>query len=203
MNTLVHVVALLRGRCSPSFLPYIRGCGYDSIGLLRDLEGRGQGRAMMRCYWLLDHHGSGEFAATDAGRRLVEAWRTSGRPEAEPWLDSRICTMLYASLHAGGRVPGSWRELLSERGFIDEEGEPSPEAYSVLETLTETPRRPVITRALLVPGRARLGCRRGSPCSSITGTLPALFSFMSFAAARIVSLGFTATRLDVMMSPAV
>jgi len=34
-------------------------------------------------------------------------------------------------------------------------------------------------------------------------TLPALFSFMSFAAARIVSLGFTATRLDVMMSPAV
>jgi len=26
---------------------------------------------------------------------------------------------------------------------------------------------------------------------------------MSFAAARIVSLGFTATRLDVMMSPAV
>lgn len=58
-------------------------------------------------------------------------------------------TLCYTPLcHAGGRVPDSWRKLLEERGFIDEEGELSPEAYSVLETLTETPRRPVITRAI-------------------------------------------------------
>ena len=107
-------------------------------------------QALMDLYsqGLLDHRGRGEFVVTDAGRRLVEAWRTSGSPEAEPWLDSRIYTMLYASVHAGGRVPDSWRKLLDERGFIDEEGELSPEAYSVLETLTETPRRPVITRAI-------------------------------------------------------
>ncbi len=107
-------------------------------------------QALMDLYsqGLLDHRGGGEFVVTDAGRRLVEAWRTSGRPSAEPWLDSRVYTMLYSSVVAGGRVPAAWRRFLEERGFVDEEGDLSPEGYSVYETLASTPKRPVVTRPI-------------------------------------------------------
>ena len=105
-------------------------------------------QALMDMYsqGLLEHRGGGEFVVTDTGRRIVEAWRTSGRPEKEPWVDSRIYTMLYSSVIAGGRVPGKWAEMLEERGFLDEEGFLSPEGYSVYEALSTAPRRPVITR---------------------------------------------------------
>ena len=107
-------------------------------------------QALMDLYsqGLLDHRGGGDFVVTDTGRRVVEAWRTSGRPEAEPWLDSRVYTMLHSSVIAGGRVPEAWRKLLEERGFVDAEGELSPEGYSVYEALSEAPRRPVITRPI-------------------------------------------------------
>jgi len=107
-------------------------------------------QALMDLYsqGLLDHLGGGRFVVTDAGRRVVEAWRTSGRPEAEPWLDSRIYTMLHASVIAGGRVPEAWKRLLEERGFTDEEGDLSPEGYSVYEALSAAPRRPVVTKAV-------------------------------------------------------
>lgn len=107
-------------------------------------------QALMDLYsqGLLDHRGGGVFEVTDHGRRLVEAWRTSGRPEAEPWVDSRVYTMLHASVMGGGRIPGGWAKLLAERGFVDEEGFLSPEGYSVYEALSEAPKRPVITRAI-------------------------------------------------------
>ncbi len=107
-------------------------------------------QALMDLYsqGLLDHRGGGVFEVTDHGRRLVEAWRTSGQPEAEPWVDSRVYTMLHASVIGGGRIPGGWAKLLAERGFVDEEGFLSPEGYSVYEALSEAPKRPVITRAI-------------------------------------------------------
>ena len=107
-------------------------------------------QALMDLYsqGLLDHRGGGVFEVTDHGRRLVEAWRTSGRPEAEPWIDSRIYTMLHSSVIAGGRIPESWVKILEERGFVDEEGFLSPEGYSVYETLSEAPKRPVVTKAI-------------------------------------------------------
>ncbi|BEP17476.1 DUF505 family protein [Pyrofollis japonicus] len=107
-------------------------------------------QALMDLYsqGLLDHRGEGVFEVTDAGRRLVEAWRTSGKPEAEPWLDSRVYTMLHSSVIAGGRIPDAWRNFLEERGFVDEEGSLSPEGYSVYETLAGASRRPVITKAI-------------------------------------------------------
>jgi len=107
-------------------------------------------QALMDLYsqGLLDHRGGGVFEVTDHGRRLVEAWRTSGRPEAEPWIDSRIYTMLHSSVIAGGRIPEDWSKILGERGFVDEEGFLSPEGYSVYETLSEAPKRPVVTKAI-------------------------------------------------------
>ncbi len=107
-------------------------------------------QALMDLYsqGLLEHRGGGVFEVTDYGRRVVEAWRTSGRPRVDPWVDSRIYTMLYSSVIAGGRIPVKWSGLLEERGFVDEEGYLSPEGYSVYEALSTAPRRPVVTRPI-------------------------------------------------------
>ncbi len=99
------------------------------------------------CQGLLDHREGDEFVVTDAGRVLVEAWRTSGRPSVDPWIDSRVYTMLYACVRAGGRVPEKWRGFLEERGFA-ESGELTPEAFAVQEALEGGERRLVVTKAI-------------------------------------------------------
>jgi len=99
------------------------------------------------CQGLLDRREGDEFVVTDAGRRLVEAWRTCGRPSAEPWIDSRVYTMLFASVRAGGRVPEKWVRILEERGFA-EGTELTPEAFSVQEALEGSERRLVVTKAM-------------------------------------------------------
>ncbi len=100
----------------------------------------------MFCQGLLDRRGENEFVVTDAGRRIVIAWRTSERPEVDPWIDSRVFSMLYACVRAGGRVPEEWRKFLAERGFMGEADELSPEAYEVLEVLEKSSKRVVISR---------------------------------------------------------
>ena len=99
------------------------------------------------CQGLLDRRGN-EFVVTDSGRRLVEAWRTCGRPSRDPWIDSRIAAMLRSSVVAGGRVPEEWIDILSERGFVSESGELSPEAYEIEETLRSSRKRIVLTKRM-------------------------------------------------------
>ena len=137
---MLHVLDEKLDRGSFSFKEFVEGFGGEDKALqaLMDLFSQG----------LLSHRGNGVFEVTSHGRRLVEAWRTSGRPGADPWIDSRVYTMLHASIIAGGRIPGKWRGFLDERGFVDEEGYLSPEGYSVYETLSESPKRLVVTRAI-------------------------------------------------------
>ncbi len=96
---------------------------------------------------LLDMRGENEFVVTDYGRRIVEAWSSAGEPEVDPWLDSRVYSMLYASVRAGGRVPGEWRSFLEERGFVMGE-ELAPSGYIVYEVVREAPKRLVVTKAI-------------------------------------------------------
>ena len=137
---MVKVLDEKLDRGSFSFREFVERFGGpdEALQALMDLYSQG----------LLEHRGNGVFEVTDHGRRVVEAWRTSGRPEAEPWLDSRVYTMLYSSVLAGGRLPEKWRSFLDERGFVDEEGYLSPEGYSVYEALAEAPKRPVVTKAI-------------------------------------------------------
>ncbi len=106
-------------------------------------------RALLDLYsqGLLDIRGEEEFVVSDYGRRIVEAWRSAGKPRAEPWLDSRIYSMLYTSVRAGGRVPSSWSQLLAERGFVEGE-ELAPSGYIVYEAIGEAPKRLVVTKAI-------------------------------------------------------
>ena len=106
-------------------------------------------RALLDLYsqGLLDIRGEEEFLVTDYGRRIVEAWRSAGEPRVDPWLDSRIYSMLYASVRAGGRVPGEWRKLLEERGFMIGE-ELAPSGYIVYEVYGESPKRLVVTKVI-------------------------------------------------------
>ncbi len=102
----------------------------------------------MYCQGILSLRGSEEFLVTDAGRRLVLAWRTSGKPEANPWVDSRVFSMIESSVLAGGRVEEKWRSILEERGFTGESGELSPEAYEVYDTLSTTEKKLVVSKAM-------------------------------------------------------
>ncbi len=100
------------------------------------------------CQGLLDREEGDKFIVTDAGRRLVIIWRTCGRPEISPWIDSRILSLIEASVLAGGRVEEQWIGHLLPRGFVGESGELSPEAYELLDIFESADRRLVISREM-------------------------------------------------------
>ncbi len=125
--------------------------GWFSYKEFRELAG-GEAEALrllldMYCEGLLEYRGGETFLVSDAGRRLVEAWRSLGRPSSRPWIDSRVYWMLYYSVRAGGRIPGSWEQLLAERGFVAE-GELSPVGYEVVEVFETSQKRLVVTKAI-------------------------------------------------------
>ncbi|NPA23602.1 MAG: DUF505 domain-containing protein [Crenarchaeota archaeon] len=98
------------------------------------------------CQGLLDREEGDKFIVTDAGRRLVIIWRTCGRPTVSPWIDSRVLSLIEASVLAGGRVEEAWIGHLLPRGFVGESGELSPEAYEVLDIFENVDRRLVVSR---------------------------------------------------------
>ncbi len=121
-----------------SFREFSREFGDKALQLLLD----------MYCQGILSMRGSSEFLVTDAGRRIVVAWRTSGEPEADPWVDSRVFSVIESSVLAGGRVEEEWRSILGERGFLSGSGELSPEAYEVYDALSNSAKRIVLSKAM-------------------------------------------------------
>jgi len=141
------------------------------------------------CQGLLDRRGN-EFVVTDAGRRLVETWRTCGRPSRDPWIDSRVIAMLRASVVAGGRVPEPWVEFLSERGLVGESGELSPEAYEIEETLRGSRKRIVLTKRMAL---SLLALPEGpAPREMFSSEFIDSFEAMSLVAKSVPRAGFMA-----------
>ncbi|NPA04850.1 MAG: DUF505 domain-containing protein [Crenarchaeota archaeon] len=125
--------------------------GWFSYKEFRELVG-GEAEALrllldMYCEGLLEYRSGDVFLVSDAGRRLVEVWRSLGKPDARPWIDSRVYWMLYYSVRAGGRLPSQWASILAERGFLIE-GELSPAGYAVVEVFEKSPKRLVVTKAV-------------------------------------------------------
>jgi len=96
---------------------------------------------------LVDAVGPERFITTDQARRILETWISLGKPAADPWLDTRIYTMLHASIEAGGYIPEKWRPILEERGLATGEG-PVLEAYEVVEAIARSSRRLHVSKPL-------------------------------------------------------
>ncbi|MEB3861780.1 MAG: DUF505 domain-containing protein [Desulfurococcales archaeon] len=90
--------------------------------------------------------GEEEFEIRLEGLRLLDIWRASGRPRVDPWVDSRILTMLESAA-ATGRIPGEWAELLGERGLATGD-RLEPHAEELLDLAGRLERGLVVTKAM-------------------------------------------------------
>lgn len=111
--------------------------GENSLHVL--LEGYTQG------YY--DLEGEDTFRITEKGRRLYRLWELAGKPEADPWVDSRVMTMMRALVY-GGEVPDAWRPVLEDRNLLTSEGELSEVALELVDTLLFGDQRPVVTKSM-------------------------------------------------------
>lgn len=86
------------------------GTGREYLQVLLDMYVQG----------LVDLRNEKEFQTTDQARRILEIWLSLDKPEADPWIDSRIYTMLMATTEAGDYVPEAWWQILGERKLLFE-----------------------------------------------------------------------------------
>ncbi len=110
-------------------------------------EGLAQTLFDMYVQGLVDIAEPERFVTTDQARRILETWLSLGKPAADPWVDTRVFTMLHASIEAGGFIPEKWRPILEERGLVEEYG-PVLEAYEVVEAIARSSRRLHVSKPL-------------------------------------------------------
>ncbi len=126
--------------------------GWFTIQEVRGILGGARGEHLqvlldMYVQGLVDLRNEREFQTTDQARRILEIWLSLDKPAVDPWIDSRIYTMLIATTEAGGYVPEPWSKILEERKllFRDEIG---LEAYELVDSLEAMERRLVVTKAI-------------------------------------------------------
>ncbi|GEM_PF-1737725 len=88
-----------------------------------------------------------KFETTDSARRLLEVWSSLGSPQADPWIDSRILTMLASAAEAGGYIPEKWLSILGERGFVYKD-RLSLDAYEAVEAVSSSRKRIHLSKPL-------------------------------------------------------
>ncbi len=92
--------------------------------------------------------GEDAFEIRREGLRLLETWSLAGRPEVDPWVDSRVYTMLYTAAAADGRVVvQDWRPILEDRGLA-EGGLLTGAAQQLLDLVPRLERSFVITKLM-------------------------------------------------------
>ncbi len=96
---------------------------------------------------LYNTRGEDTFEIRREGLRLLEAWRMAGKPSVDPWLDSRVYTMLVSAVAAGG-VPKEWIPILADRGLVDGEGTPTSVASELLSLVEVLERGLVVTKSM-------------------------------------------------------
>ncbi|MEB3807020.1 MAG: DUF505 domain-containing protein [Desulfurococcales archaeon] len=90
--------------------------------------------------------GEEEFEIRAEGLELLEAWTTAGKPQVDPWIDSRIYTMLY-TIHYSGTTPDEWKPILGDRGLIGGDGL-TPAGEKVYQLAPRLDRGLVITKSM-------------------------------------------------------
>ena len=96
---------------------------------------------------LYNLRGEDTFEIRPEGLRLLEAWRLAGRPATDPWLDSRVYSMIVSAVAAGG-APEGWVPILRDRGLVDEGGRPTSAAGAILGLVGGLRRGLVVTKSM-------------------------------------------------------
>ncbi len=81
---------------------------------------------------------------TDIGRELVEIWKENDRPFADPWIDSRIMTLLRLLEENNIKVPESWRSIIEDRFKAVSGGNVREHAHRLCKLLSESSSRLLI-----------------------------------------------------------
>ena len=95
---------------------------------------------------LYNIRGEEEFEIRPEGLELLEAWATAGKPEVDPWIDSRVYTMIY-TIHSSKTTPEAWRPILADRGLAGEDGL-TPAGEKVYQLAEKLERGLVITKSM-------------------------------------------------------
>lgn len=95
---------------------------------------------------LFNIQGEETFEIREEGLKLLEAWREAGEPRVDPWIDSRVHTMLE-TVHASGSIKDTWLPILEERGLAGRQGL-SRAGEKLLELLGGLERRIILTKAM-------------------------------------------------------
>ena len=95
---------------------------------------------------LFNLRGESEFEIRGEGLRILDVWREAGEPSVDPWIDSRVYTML-ATLRLSGSVPDEWRPILEDRGLLDARGL-STAGETIVELVPGLERNIVLTKSM-------------------------------------------------------
>ncbi len=126
--------------------------GWFTIDDIKDIVGNRASECLgilidMYVQGLVDMKGEKEFITTDHARRLLNSWIALDRPDIDPWIDSRIYTLLKGVIESGGVINDKYMTILAERGFINQD-ELVLEGYEVVDALDNANKRLVLTKAL-------------------------------------------------------
>lgn len=92
--------------------------------------------------------GEDVFEVRREGLRLLETWSLAGKPEVDPWVDSRVYTMLYTAAAADGYVVrGEWGPILEDRGLASG-GRITGAASQLLEFVPKLERSFIVTKLM-------------------------------------------------------
>ncbi len=86
-----------------------------------------------------------KIVITSRGRELLEIWHMCKDPPEDPWLDSRVYTLLVLSRYLNGKIPERWRRLLEER-FPFQDGRICESAFKILDILSNRKARILVTQ---------------------------------------------------------
>ncbi len=89
----------------------------EAVGVIGDRETTLETLIEGYTLGLYNMAGEDRFEIRREGLELLNIWRSVGSPEVDPWIDSRIYTMLSTVVKSGGEAPENWVKLLEERGF--------------------------------------------------------------------------------------
>ena len=152
--------------------------------------------------------GEDTFEIRREGLRLLETWSLAGKPEVDPWIDSRVYTMLYAAAAADGAVAvEEWRPILEDRGLVSS-GYLTGAASQLLDLVPRLERSFVITKLMAKAlARAPDGPARSEDYGKwlpvyeamglVVGTVPLNPFYSLSAAGRFLKRAMLRANLDV------
>ncbi len=90
--------------------------------------------------------GEDSFEISIVGLQILDSWREAGRPAVDPWIDSRVYTMLR-TVDLSTSIPDAWYNILAERGLVS--GDSLSDAGTrILSILPGTERGLIITKPM-------------------------------------------------------